>query len=129
VALACLSVIAMIVAGLIRLAAARADRLDAAARLSQADWLVEAGLERSSIRLRSDPSYDGEAWEVPAEALGGRSGLVVIAVEPGDEAHPTSAQTVRIRADYPSDGDPSHRVRRSKVFQVRPNAGIDGGES
>jgi hypothetical protein len=119
----------MVVAGLIRLGVTRADQLDATFRRSQADWLVEAGLERAFIRLHNDPSYDGETWEVPAEALGGRTGKVVIEVEPSNGDFPASVITVLIRADYPSDGDTSRRIRRSKVYLVRPTAGFDGGDS
>ncbi|RUL88070.1 hypothetical protein [Tautonia sociabilis] len=128
VALVCLSVIVLVVAGLIRLGADRAEHLLALERESQALWLVEAGLERAAAQLRVDPSYEGETWTLPPEALGGREGTVTIEVE---ETDPGADQplTVRVRADYPSDGDPSHRARRSKVFQVRPTAGTDGGDS
>lgn len=127
-ALVCLSIIALVTAGLIRLGAARRGGLDAIARRAQADWLVEAGLERAALRLGSDPEYDGETWAPPAEALGGLAGTVVIRVEQGDGG-PSGPRPVRIRADYPSDGDPSRRVRRTKVFQVRPSFGINGGDS
>ncbi|QDV33037.1 hypothetical protein [Tautonia plasticadhaerens] len=128
VALVCLSLIAMVVAGLLRLGASRAAGLDAVARRAQADWLVEAGLERAALRVSRDPDYGGETWDLPAEALGGRAGSVVIEVERG-EGGASGPRVVRVRADYPSDGDPSRRVRRTKVFQVRPIAGIGGGDS
>lgn len=131
VVLVCLSVLALVAASLLRETLIRRDQIEADHRRFQADWLVEAGLERAAAQLAADPSYPGETWDIPAEALGGRPAVVAIEVQPiEDEDGPdANARTVHVRADYPSDGDSSDRARRTKTIVIRPGAGFSGGES
>lgn len=104
-----LIIIGLIAVGLLRLAATRRDQLRAEERRLQADWLAEAGIERAAMRLAESADYEGEAWEVSADELGGRLAATVrIKVEPAT----ASGRRVEVRADYPKD-DPG-RARRSK---------------
>lgn len=120
VALVCLSVIGVVVVGLLRVSKARADQVRLIEWRCQADWLVEAGLERAAARIKADPTYEGETWSIPAESLGRRSASVVIEMTPGAEGEDDLLR-VLIRADYPSDGPDDDRVRRSKTFGIMPN--------
>ncbi|WP_169974840.1 hypothetical protein [Tautonia rosea] len=117
IALVCLSVIGVVLVGLLRVSKARADQLRLIERGCQADWLVEAGLERAVARITTDPSYNGEIWTIPAESLGRRPATVVLSVQTVAEGEGDSSR-VHVRADYPSDGPPDDRVRRSKTFRI-----------
>lgn len=120
VALVCLSVIALVTAGLFRVSLLRSDQVRRIERQSQADWLVEAGLERAAARLNVDSSYQGETWSIPAESLEGRTASIVIEVEELEDDD-GSSRAVSVVVDFPSGGEPSGRVRRGKSFRVAPN--------
>lgn len=124
-ALVCLSLLALVVIGMLRQGRIRRERMRAAEHRQQADWLVEAGLERAAARLGAEADYEGENWAIGPETLGGRSAVVVIAVEPGEG----EARSVRVRAAYPADPSAPNRTTRTKVFQVRPAAGESGEPS
>ncbi|WP_152053836.1 hypothetical protein [Tautonia marina] len=121
VALVCLSVMGVVVVGLLRVSKARADQLRRIEWQRQADWLVEAGLERAAVRLKADPTYDGETWSIPADSPGLRAATVVITIATDREGDgEDEAFRVLVRADYPSDGAVDDRVRRSKTFGINP---------
>ena len=120
VVVACLVLLAMIGAALVRIAQARRERVDLEGRMIQARWLVDSGLERAAARLASDGDYRGETWEVPAEALGGRSGVVRIVVEAGPDP---AGSVVLVEADYP--GDSPTRARRRGRFLVGRETGAE----
>jgi len=124
IALICLSLLGLIIAGLLRVDLGRRGQIRAVEHRLQADWLVEAGLERAAARIAQNADYEGESWRIPAEALGGRSAIVLIEVESTDRGN---LKSVRVRSDYPADGAPESRVRRTKTFIVRPGAGLSGG--
>lgn len=120
VALVCLSVIALVMAGLLRVNLSRAEEVRRMVHRCQADWLIEAGLERAVARCAVDPAFEQETWSIPPEDLGGRSGIVTMTVFPDPEGAENRLR-VSIRAEYPSDGSSSDRVRRSKVYTVKQN--------
>ncbi|MEW4569889.1 hypothetical protein AB1L88_18645 [Tautonia sp. JC769] len=122
VALVCLGTMGVVVVGLLRVSKARSDQLRRVEWRCQADWLVEAGLERAAARLGADRDYGGETWRIPGESLGGsRSAEVVITRLPAgdDGAEPVRVQ---VRADYPADGFVEDRARRSRTFAINPDA-------
>ena len=127
IAVVCLILIGTISLSLLRVGMIRKGRLGDDLRGVQAAWLVEAGLERAALRIGADPSFQGETWLVPAEALGGRPAEVRIDIEGGDD--PDAPGIIRIRVDYPSNGDPAARARRSKTFPIRPSANTNGAAS
>lgn len=68
----------------------------------QAVWLVSAGLARAAYRLRSQPDYTGETWQIAAPSLGtNEAARVKIRV-----AAPTgqaNSRDVVIEVAYPAD--------------------------
>jgi Tfp pilus assembly protein PilX len=94
-----------------------AQRRDAETQIwaAQAQWIVEAALERAAARLSADPSYTGETWAISAAEMGGNDGAkAVIHVE--KLAGWPNVRTVRVEADYPDD--PVHRSRWTKCITV-----------
>jgi type II secretory pathway pseudopilin PulG len=110
-----LIIIAIITAGLLKVAFARRALINAEERRLQAGWLAESGLERASSRLAASSDYTGETWEIPAEDFGGRgSATVLIQVEkPLDQP---DRRKVRVQADYPAKS--SLRTRQSREIII-----------
>jgi hypothetical protein len=115
VAVVCVGVCCAIFVSLVRLSVAERHRADAEAWQVQAAWLAESGLERAVARLRADAGYQGETWNLTADAMGtGEPAVVTIQVEKVPEG--ANRRLVRVRADYPDD--PQHRARSSKQAAV-----------
>ena len=112
VVLVCLVVITLICsARLLRVSLAERKVVRSEEDRLQAEWLVQAGLERGAARLKADAGYTGETWKLSAEDLGGPDpGLVTIVVETS-EGH-DDQRALSARADYPAGS--SHAVRQSK---------------
>lgn len=109
-AIVCLSVVALLSVGLLKLAVESRQLQAASATRLQADWLAESALDRALARLARDANYAGESWKLSAVelALTGRSpdqamAVVEIVVEPvaGQPEH----RRVRTQVTYPL-GDP-----------------------
>lgn len=86
----------------------------------QAVWLAESGFERAAAKLRSDPAYAGETWELPAELLDGRhAGEVVIRIEAAEES---PSRNVTVTARYPAELDQSihHTLRATINVRTEP---------
>lgn len=82
----------------------------------QAELLLQAGLDRASLRLASETDYRGESWELPAESItGGGSGLVTIETSREAEDQPWQIHVV---AEYPTGSERS--IRRSRTILVQP---------
>jgi type II secretory pathway component PulK len=63
----------------------------------QAEWLVEAGLDRAAPRLARSSRYAGETWPISAAGLGpGRSAVVHIEIKQ-DTTDPTR-RSIRVQA-------------------------------
>lgn len=110
-ALVCLIMAAMMAGVLGRIAVMGWKSAQDEGRRTQAEWLVESGLERAAAQLAADRDYKGETWKIPAEAFGGRRGAAVrieVKASPDDSRR----RTVRVQADYPDD--PVHRIRKSR---------------
>lgn len=103
--------LATMVAGNILATVVRGHRLvDDVHRRLQAEWLVEAGLERGLAAVRADADYAGEEWTVPPEDLDGPfGGRVEITIDR------TEDDRVRItsRAAYPPDIDTRATAERT----------------
>ena len=116
VAMIALLLVSMIGVSLVRLALAQQRQVQREQVRLQAEWLAEAGLERAAARLRRDPEYTGEEWQIEAGALKGRrGGLVRIAVEP-DETE-TAGARVRVIATFPTDTE--HRAQVTRSLRIR----------
>lgn len=71
-------------------------------RRSQCEWMLQSGWSLAVSRLRENPSYTGETWDVAADQLGGSDlGQVVIEVTAADTGATNAARLVRIVARYP----------------------------
>ncbi len=121
VLVAALLILAIVSAGLLRLAFLRKADLAMSERRLQAEWLVESGLDRTSARLGSKRDFTGETWTIPAAELGGRAeGVVTIAVEP--VAGLANRRTIRVQADYPKAGDRRARHSRALTIELSPES-------
>ena len=111
IVLVALTVAAAVLVSVVRLAAADRKAWQGEVRQVQAAWLAESGLERAAARLRDNPDYRGETWNIPAGALDGwHAGVVNIQVEsPADQP---SQRRIRVLADFPID--PQDRARRTR---------------
>lgn len=93
---------------------------------TQAEWLVEAGIERAVVQFESSPDYRGETWALSAEELGGREeAQIVIDLKPTGEAD--DEYRLNVIADYPAHGD--DRIRSSKVITIKKSNNEDSDES
>lgn len=116
IAIACTALAAMVMVSLARLAVAQRGRTRTELFRLQSCWLAESALERAAWRLASDPSYAGETWNIPAEALGTTDpAAVTIQVEP--LASQPAGRLVRVQAHYPDH--PQHRVRQTRQAVIR----------
>lgn len=114
--LVCLVVVAGVVAGMVRSAVAGRRQLRFERDALQAELLLQAGLERASIR-GADPDYQGESWRLTGEEIvGAGEGLVTLAPEQvGDR------RIVVVQVEYPLGGETSIRRSRSIVVSAQPN--------
>lgn len=89
--------------------------------LSQANWLVQSGLDRAIARLRADANYTGETWHITAtemsagESLESNSAMghaAVVTIRVQSLAEPPGLTSIIVSADYPADSP--GRVRSSQ---------------
>ena len=93
---------------------------------TQAEWLVEAGIERAVAQLETTPGYRGETWTLSADELGGRhEAQIVIELKSTGEADDEYQLTVI--ADYPADSE--QRIRSRKVIEIPQSSNEDSDES
>lgn len=111
-----LLLVSAIAVSLVRLALTQQRQVRREQIRLQAEWLAEAGLERGAARLRRDPAYQGEQWQIPPEQLDGRhSALVQITVRPDEETD--RATTLNTVATYPEETE--HRAQVTRQTSVR----------
>jgi type II secretory pathway component PulK len=128
VVLVCLAVAMTMVAGWVSVAAAQARQSRAIEDRLQATWLAESAVGRAAARLRADPDYQGETWEVAGEEFGGHSkaglaagGVAVISIE--SDAENSRRRKVVVRADYPATGTRANRVSKQIVVDLPDREG------
>ncbi|MEX0711182.1 MAG: hypothetical protein WD278_02460 [Pirellulales bacterium] len=122
VVMVCLSVAIALAASLLKAGLMEHTLLVEQEHEAQARRLAESGVERAAARLRADPDYTGETWEVSTTALGGPSpGVVEIRVEsmPDEPVVQVTAQ-----ADYPA----GRAGRARRVKQIKVNVTSPGDE-
>jgi hypothetical protein len=115
VVLVCLMALAMIGAASLRVALDERRVIRAEEGRLQAEWLMRSGLERAVFRLAEEDAYEGETWEIPADAAAGRATAVVRIVVAEDDTG-RNRRRVSVRADLSSGS--SQRVRRSGSWVV-----------
>jgi hypothetical protein len=127
-ALVCLVLVTLLCGVLLRQASLGRMAAHGEERRMQAEWLAESGLARASARLAADRGYRGETWGIPPDALGGRAGVVRIAVEPLEDTKTVRRRArVRAEADYPRGDD--RRARLSKTLIIDLGTEPPGGPS
>jgi len=95
VALVSISFATVIAAVILKAGVAEHGYMRRLERQSQADWLVEAGLDRAAAQLVRTPTYSGETWPIAASHLGGSQDAVVhIAIN--REASNSKRRTVHV---------------------------------
>ena len=121
-ALVCIAVVTIMATALVRtlLIAHRQTRWQW--RQEQAQWLAESGVSRAAARLRFDPAYRGETWQLAASDFAGApaevsplSGRVVIRIEPvaADDPRPR----IFVEAQFPDELHHSVRRNQSVIFE------------
>lgn len=125
-AFVCLILVTVFCGVLLKLAASHRVLVRSESRKTQAEWLVQSGLERASARISADSGYRGETWEIAAkEMAGGKPAIVRIAVEPIE--NDLKRVRVRVEADYPRDE--TLRARSSKTLNLDLKPRSPGGSS
>lgn len=119
--LVCLSVVVMLTGTIVNTTLLTQRRLRSEQTLRQAEWLVEAGLERAVFQLAQIGDYQGETWNLDAATIGGaHAAEVTINVSP-DEAD--DQVTISVVALYPVQTTAA--VRRSRTIHVHLSRGTD----
>jgi hypothetical protein len=113
--LACLAMASVLLIIGVKLAITGHQVTQTVSRMTQAQVLVDSGLERAAAQLAADAAYTGELWKIPAADLGGNEpGLVKIDVK--TVADQSNRRLVKVEADFPDD--PLDRVRYSKELTL-----------
>jgi Tfp pilus assembly protein PilV len=127
IVLVCLAVAMALVVGWAKIAVLQSRQARGAEDRLQAVWLAESAIERAMARLQIDPDYQGETWQVDADAFGGgpsagpsAGGVAIITVEP--VASNDGARQVTVQADYPLTGHRANRISKQVVVDL-PNRG------
>jgi type II secretory pathway component PulK len=111
----CLIAVSFLVVNWLKTASFERDRLRAAERRLQADWLVEAAIERAAANLAKNENYSGETWKIAAADLGGADAAAV-EIKVSSKSKRAEERTIRVSADFPVE--PLHRVRSTKEIVV-----------
>lgn len=118
--LACLLMVGLTSAALLRWMTLHQRQLNNAQWRQQSLWLAESGLSRARQQLAMDAEYEGETWRVEGQQLSrGNAAVVTIVCEAETE---TGEPKLVIEAVYPADS--IHRVmHRISVPLKKQNSG------
>ena len=113
-ALVCLLILTAMIGTMLETSLRARRQLRTERDLIQCELLLEAGMDRAAFRLSTDGKYEGETWNLPADAVGGRGdGQVTIEATREAEGEPWN---VRVVAEYPVGSEAS--IRRSKTIKI-----------
>jgi uncharacterized membrane protein len=99
--LVCITIASMLSLTLVKQLLSRQALLEMTENQVQADWLVEAGIERAVAKLKGEPGYSGETWNITDALDDGRAGRVKIVVR-SDPDH-SESRTAEVTAEFPAD--------------------------
>ena len=117
IAMVCLLLVMMIGATLMKAAQAEQNQIGRAQSRLQADWLVEAAIERAAAHLANDSAYAGEVWKIPAEEMdSSHPATVTIEIKP--TAQQPDHREINIVADYPLQPEKRTRSRKRVLMNV-----------
>lgn len=96
----CISVLVLFAGALLSMATREMRFVEHEAMRVQTQWLAESGVAKAAARLRADPSYRGETWDIDSSELNGHdSARVQIQIEP--DARMPDRLRVSVHAEYP----------------------------
>ena len=117
-AMVCVLILALMSAALLRTVSLAREQSRSEARRMQAECLADAAVERAVARLRADPKFEDEKWDIAADELQATApATVAIHIESTD-----GGWKVRIQADFPSDA--TLRARALREIEL-PKAALD----
>jgi type II secretory pathway component PulK len=117
-AMVCVMILALMSAALLRTVSLAREQSRSEARRMQAECVADAAVERTVARLRADPKFEGEKWDITADELQATApAAVAIHVESTD-----NVWKVRIQADFPSDA--TLRARALREWEL-PKAALE----
>jgi hypothetical protein len=111
----CLIAVSFLVVNWLKTASFERERLRSAERRLQADWLVEAAIERATAQLVKNESYSGETWNIAAADLSDADAAAV-EIKVSSNSNRSEQRTIRVSADFPANR--LHRVRSTKEVIV-----------
>jgi type II secretory pathway component PulK len=114
-----LMVIALICAGLLKVAMARRAEIGMEERKIQALWLAESGLDLGTTKLRTSADYNGETWVLTSEDLAGR-GSAIVKIEVEKVEGSAESHKIRVQADFPSGSDLRSRATKEIIVKLTP---------
>jgi hypothetical protein len=113
-ALVCLLIVVSIMGSMIQGAIRARRQMHVERDRRQSEMLLFAGATRAMSRLESEPTYVGDVWQLPADAIvGNGAGRVTCEISriAGD-----GLRQLRVVAEYPVDRD--FPIRRSQSFEI-----------
>jgi hypothetical protein len=113
----CITIASLLTLTLLKQLLGRRASLEMNQNRLQADWLAEAGVERAAAKLKSDPAYSGETWDVSLESLRGETpGRVEIRISSASDEN--DSRIAEVTADYPADIKRSVRSTKSITIDL-----------
>lgn len=83
----------------------------------QAEFLLQAGIDRAAYQLATNTNYQGETWLLPGASIAGRgAGQVTISTS---RSSPSQPSQVTVVAEYPSGS--ARSIRRTSKFTFPPH--------
>lgn len=112
--LVCLAIVTALAGSMLKTALQARKAIRQELQLSQAEFLLEAGVQRAIEQINDDSTYTGERWELSKDAIPGQeSALVEIKVTPATDDDATRIEVVtQLSANSPQT------VRRSYTFSL-----------
>ena len=117
IVLASLLVASMLGLALVKTVLVHHHQMQVIGRQQQCFWLAEAGIQRAVQKLAESPDYEGEKWEVSADALPDARPAVVT-IEIGKVAGSDLARELRVEARFGGDPAWPNACRRELVVSV-----------
>jgi type II secretory pathway component PulK len=110
--LTCLLIVSGLAVAMVKSALTARKAVRTELKQAQTQFVLEAGIQRAVDKLSRDPDYQGETWDLPAEALNdvAPASVEITVKTPADDPSPT----VSVVAQYPADSPLS--IRRSHTF-------------
>jgi len=118
-----LLLVSLTMASLVRAMLTQRELVRAGSIRLQADWLAQSALNRAAARLKTEPAWSGETWNIAAEELRQTNAAAITIEVRNDESRSTRRQ-VRVTVLSPPEGPPRVRLQRTYAVDLpNPSAG------